>query len=423
MASVLIVDDLPAVHEMLESVINPVGHNSAFALTGQEALKIYKKNKFDVVLCDIAMQPMDGITLLKEIKAYDPQSTVIMMTGFATADTAVQALKFGAFDFLHKPFRVDELVKTINRAVDSKSQTADVPQHVMQAAMSAKEKEIAEIDCDVLVGESEEIQSINKLIDKLIGVSTPILIEGEVGTGKKSLAHYIHCKSKYNELPFKYINCAKIEAEAFTKSLFNDEGAPGTLFDGGTIYLHSIDVLPLDIQIKLSEALHAANNSYRLICSADKNLESLMESGKISDEFFFKIASLPISIPPLRERVDDIPLLIKEITLRTVNPHFKTVQIEFSYDAEEIMMKYIWPGNLTELTNVVFAITAAAKDTEIDVHHLPKRIKEPNRWSSLDDYLVESEKRYLSNVLNFCRNDKLKAADLAKVDKAKFDNL
>ena len=202
MPSVLIVDDLVSIHEMLEAVIQPTGFATAFATDGEKALARYKAEKYDLVLADIDMKPMDGITLLKQLKVYDPNSVVIIMTAYASTESAVQALKFGAFDYLQKPFRVDELIATLRRGIEFRKFQAE-----RAAAGVSSGAKPAEVE-NRLIGKSSKLTKLVAQVKKLATVRTPVLLIGENGTGKSSVAEILHSATGASETAFVRIDCS-----------------------------------------------------------------------------------------------------------------------------------------------------------------------------------------------------------------------
>lgn len=418
MASVLIVDDLPAVHEMLEAVINPCGFLSAFALSGEEGIKRYREGNIDVVLVDINMEPMDGITVLKELKAIDPNAVVIMMTGYSSTETAMQALKYGAFDYVQKPFRVEELVKTLHRAVDAhKMESAGAPAASDEAA---KEEERADFDvAGALLGHSEAIRKVKNNVKKLLEAHAPVLIQGEPGTGKRALADLIHKEGVGEDKPFKGIDCALADPEELRAKLVSPDGSPGELLQsvrGGTLLFHHIEEMPKDLQDMLAAVLQVTAKEFRFICSTSINLEGKLAHGKLSEDLYFKIATLPITMPPLRERREDIPVLVEDILKKTRNPSVNTDQIEFSRDAEKILNEYPWPGNITEMSNMLTSLVAATTQRVISADDLPEHIKNISEWPTLQDYLSRQKDIYVARVLHACNNDKEWASKIAGVE-------
>ena len=222
MPSVLIVDDLISIHEMLEAVIQPTGFATSFATDGEGALALYKAEKFDLVLADIDMKPMDGITLLKRLKVYDPSVVVVIMTAYASTESAVQALKFGAFDYLQKPFRVDELIATLRRGIEFRTLQAE-----RSAQVGATAQRGADLDSR-LIGGSEKITRFKAQIRKLAATRTPVLLLGENGTGRSTVAEVLHAASGAPDSAFVRIDCALASPEKLREGLLGSAGAGGS---------------------------------------------------------------------------------------------------------------------------------------------------------------------------------------------------
>ena len=220
MSSVLIVDDLVSIHEMLDAVIQPTGYSTAFATDGEKGLTRYKEERFDLVLADIDMKPMDGITLLKQLKAYDPTAVVIIMTAYASTESAIQALKFGAFDYLQKPFRVDELISTLRRGIEFRDF------QVKRAHSAAPDVDSADLEARV-VGSSPEMVKLRQQIKRLAAARTPVLLQGEAGTGKDAIVELLHSSSAEDGAPLVRIDCGLSSEENFVRGLMGENGAGG----------------------------------------------------------------------------------------------------------------------------------------------------------------------------------------------------
>lgn len=413
MPSVLIVDDLVSIHEMLEAVIQPTGFSTSFATDGEKALVRYKADKFDLVLADIDMKPMDGITLLKQLKLYDPNAVVIIMTAYASTESAVQALKFGAFDYLQKPFRVDELIATLRRGLEFRKFQAE-----RAAAGPASGAKAADIESR-LIGKSTKLTKLVAQVKKLATVRTPVLLIGENGTGKSSVAEILHAASGAPETALVRIDCSLSSEANFRDGLLGQNGEGGAWVKqakGGTLFLQHLQCLSEVVQKELVSVLRNTAHGFRLICTTGDDLEKLVDEGKFHDELFYRVASLPVHLPPLRERADDIPMLVKNIASQAANPLFDANLIEFTDDAMAVMMAYHWPGNLTELSQVVSKIAATTETRVITSKQLPLRLKELKHWPTLTDYLSGQEKQYIDMVLHATRGDKTVAAKVLGVD-------
>ena len=417
MPSVLIVDDLLSIHEMLEAVIQPTGFATSFATDGEKALVRYKAEKFDLVLADIDMKPMDGITLLKQLKLYDPNSIIIIMTAYASTESAVQALKFGAFDYLQKPFRVDELISTLRRGIEFKQFQSE--RALTGLVPNAKAEDLE----SRLIGQSVTIKKLIQQIKKLAAVRTPVLLQGENGTGKIAVAEILHAASGAPEAQFVRIDCSLSSEASFREGVLGQNGSGGTWVQqakGGTLFLQHLQCLSLTVQKELVSVLRNTAHGFRLICTTTEDLEKMSDDGRFHDELFYRVASLPVLMPALRERPEDIPLIVKKYSSQAANPHFDANFIEFTDDAMAVLTAYHWPGNLTELFQVISKVAASTETRVITSSQLPLRLRELKHWPALAEYLAGQEKQYIDLVLHVCRDDKAAAAKVLGVDIAKL---
>ncbi|MFY9926211.1 MAG: response regulator [Opitutaceae bacterium] len=417
MPSVLIVDDLISIHEMLDAVIQPTGFSTAFATDGEKALIRYKAEKFDMVLADIDMKPMDGITLLKQLKQYDPNSVTIIMTAYASTESAVQALKFGAFDYLQKPFRVDELIATLRRGIEFREIQA---QRTLNSAGAGIKLDDVE---GRLIGKSPQIKKLIQQVKKLAVVRTPVLLIGENGTGKSSVAEILHSATGADLAHFVRIDCSLSSEKSFRDGLLgqNGEGGPWTRdAKGGSLFLEHLQCLNAGVQQELVSVLRNTSHAFRLVCTTTDDLEKMVDEGKFNDELFYRVASLPLQMPALRDRKQDIPVLVKHFTSRATNTIIDTNLIEFTDDAMAVLTAYHWPGNLTELYQVVSKIASTTETRVITSEQLPLRIRELKHWPTLVEYTAGQEKQYMDRVLHACRGDKAVAAKVLGIDVSRF---
>ena len=419
MPSILIVDDLISIHEMLEAVIEPTGFSTAFATDGEKGLARYKAEEFDLVLADIDMKPMDGITLLRNLKIYDPAAVVTIMTAYASTDSAIQALKYGAFDYLQKPFKVDELIKTLKRAIEFREATRNRASGMTQSVSSD------DIEGQI-VGRSPPVRRLTQQIRKLVESRTPLLLQGEIGAGKGPIAEVIHHTRNPEEAPLVRIDCSLSSDEGFRAGLLGENGSGGSWIGearGGTLYLENIQSLPEAYQTELVSVLRGRSAEFSLICSSTVDLEHLVDEGRFNDELFFRVAALPLIVPPLRDRTEDIPLLIKSLLAKSANPLFDGNQIELTKDAIQTMTSYYWPGNLAEFNQVVSKVIASSESRLISSRQLPMRLRDLSDWPSLEDYVTGQEKEYASMVLHTCRNDVEQAARILQCDPARISTV
>jgi len=419
MPSVLIVDDLLSIHEMLDAVIQPTGFTTSFATDGEKALVRYKAEKPDIVLADIDMKPMDGLTLLKQLKLHDPNAVVIIMTAYASTESAIQALKFGSFDYLQKPFRVDELISTLKRGLEYKQFSSDRAGTSAPPFAAAKSADLE----SRLIGSSPKFKKLLQQIKKLSAVKTPVLLQGETGTGKTTIAEALHAMGAAPESTFVRIDCSLSSEGNFREGLLGEGGVGGAWVKqakGGTLFLDHLQCLPLAIQKEFVSVLRATAQGFRLICTTSEDLEKLTDEGKFHDELFYRVASLPVVLPPLRDRVDDIPVLAKHFAAKATNPLFDASLLEITDDAMEVLKTFEWPCNLTELQQVVTKIASTAETRVVTSQELPMRLKEVKKWPSLADYLAGQQKQYVDMVVHACGDDKAKAAKVLGIEVAKI---
>jgi two-component system response regulator HydG len=413
MPSILIVDDLISIHEMLEAVIAPTGYTTAFATDGEKGLARYKAEKYDLVLADIDMKPMDGITLLKQLKAYDPTAVIIIMTAYASTESAIQALKFGAFDYLQKPFKVDELMQALKRGLEFRRtvierEATGTPPTVQAGDFEAR-----------LPGTSPKIIRLIAQLKKLATAHTPVLVSGEPGSGQEIAAELLHAARTVPGSPFVAIDCRENDLASVRAGLLGQNGTGGTWVQrakGGTLFLQHLQCLHKEAQAEMISVIRNNAHVCRLVCATEEDLEKLAEEGGFNEELFYRVAALPVHMPPLRERTEDIPILLKEAAAKVSNPQFEARLIEFSDDAMAALLAYRWPGNQVELSQTISRIVAATPTRVITAAQLPLHLRELKDWPVLSDYLYAQEKDYVTRALQACGGDKVKAAKVLGID-------
>ena len=419
MPSILIVDDLISIHEMLDAVIQPTGLATAFATDGEKALARYKAEKYDLVLADVDMKPMDGLTMLRQLKLYDPTVVVIIMTAYASTESAIQALKFGAFDYLQKPFKVDELISTLKRGLEFRRIALE--REAQAGAVGAvKAGDFAAR----FPGDSEVIKRLQAQLRKLANASTPVLVSGEMGTGHEIVAELLHSAVPPETRPFVSVDCRQSSVADMQSGLIGTGGLGGKWVQqaaGGTLYLGNLQCLSQEAQEQLVSVIRHHALKFRLICATEVDLEKLTEAGEFNEELFYRIATVPVQLPPLRDHLADLPQMIKDIAARSTNPRFDARLVEFTEDALITLQAYRWPGNSAEFTQFISQIIATVDARVVTSAQLPLRVHNLQDWPNLADFLAGQQQQYVARVLAACQGDKARAAEVLDVDPATLD--
>jgi len=430
-ACVLVVDDEEAHNDICCRLISSMmGLTAISAGNGNEALEMIEKYSCDIILLDLRMPGMSGMSVLRKVKEEHPEIDVIIMTGFGTIESAVEAMKLGARDYISKPLNLSELERTIREVVNSRPRIAET--------RSDRDKGGKDYDFFGIVGESPQIKHICELIVKVSGTDSTVLIQGESGVGKELVARAIHRNSERANAPFIPVDCGAInpnliESElfghvkgAFTNAYTSREGLLQAA-KGGTIFLDEISEIPIDIQVKLLRALQemevkpvgstrVEKVDARIIAATNRDLVKAIAEGKFRQDLFYRLHVVPIAVPPLRERKDDIPLLMNHF-LRKLSSGRKAVK-KVSDEAMEILKAYPWPGNVRELENCAEQIFALMSGDEVRAEDLPEHIRlqrphsvEESEASSMEEW----ERKAIESALREANGNKRAAARKLKI--------
>ena len=449
MSTILIVDDEPRILLLLQSLLKTNGHVVHTAQDGATALDIVRKGGIDITVTDLRMSPMDGMQLFREIQKLTPQMPVILLTAYASVETAIDAMKSGVFDYLTKPFRVDDMLACLKRAEEKIARNAST-------ATTLGADHPLRYQFENLIASSPVMKSVCDTIQKVGPTAATVLINGESGTGKEVVARTIHQSSPRASKPWVAVNCAALpeqllESEmfghvkgAFTGAYSDKEGLFETA-NGGTLLLDEISSMPLVLQGKLLRVLqeHEIRRvggtktvpvDVRVIAASNTNLEQAVLKGTFRSDLYYRFAVITIDIPPLRERTDDIlPLALHFV--RTETPKGMRIPA-ISGDAVAALSAYNWPGNVRELENAMrHALTFLQPDGDITADLLPPKIRsfkpaeipaEPGAVSlgaglstsntSLKSFLKQKEREYIEHILVTTNGDKEKAAETLKVN-------
>ena len=368
-AKILIADDERAITDGLSAILSDEGYTVDVAVDGQKALERLSTDAYGVILADLKMPKLDGLALLKEMQQREIHTECIIITGQATVDSAVQAMRQGAYDYIEKPLnseKLNRLKALIPKAVDK---------FVVKQTNRALTSELANLThYGELTGQSEQMRSIYQLIEAVAPSTASVIILGESGTGKELVARALHNKSDREKGPFFALNCAALPKDILENELFGHEKGAFTgstnekqgafeLAHGGTIFLDEVAEMPTDIQVKLLRALESRqvrrlggkkeiSVDIRVVAATNKDLEKALADGELREDLYYRLAVVPIYLPPLRERVGDIKLLANEFLIRYSRQNNKKVNA-FDDAAWEWILSYNWPGNVRELKNAV----------------------------------------------------------------------
>ena len=429
---ILVVDDESSMRHMLRLVLEREGYELVEAVDGEEALELLSKDPFEVMLCDIRMPGMDGLSLLQQVRERFPHITMIMMSAYGTIDTAVKCLKQGAYDYISKPFKTDEVVLCLKKAEERLE--------LQQENKRLKNRLENNGGAWELIGESAGIREVIRIVDQVAESSLPVLITGETGTGKEVVARALYRKSELRNGPFVSVNCGAISPSLMESELFGHvkgaftgaererEGLFGAA-DGGVLFLDEIGELPLDLQPKLLRVLQEGEVrkvgdtkpvrvNVRIIAATARDLHEEVEKGRFRDDLFFRLNVVEIRIPPLRERKEDIPLLAEHFVRRVAVKEGRDVPV-LNPKAIERLQTYQWPGNVREMLNFMDKTMIFLQGKEITSEALPWELRRENRSQQNDFSLKEAirrmEKEYIRKALNATNGNKTMAAKLLEI--------
>ncbi len=383
MPKILVIDDEMIVCESCKRILEEEGYEVETALSGKEAFDKMKTSPFDIVITDLKMPGIGGMEVLKTFRKEYPDSIIIMITGFSTVETAVEAMKLGAFDYIPKPFTPDEVSIVVKKAIEKKS--------LMLENIYLRQELQEKYGFHNIVGKSKRMQEIYRIIAKVAMTDSTVLIYGQSGTGKELIARAIHFNSPRRDKQFVPVDCAALSENLLESELFGHvrgsfTGAVTTkpgLFevaDGGTVFLDEVGNISLSIQAKLLRVLQereftpvggtkAKKVDIRLIAATNKDLEKMIKEEVFREDLYYRLNIVPIYLPTLKERQEDIPLLAVHFLKKYAEEMGKTIR-GFTPEAMEKMMKYPWPGNVRELENMVERTVVMIDDEMVRMEHL-----------------------------------------------------
>jgi two-component system response regulator PilR (NtrC family) len=439
---ILVVDDERSMREFLEIMLNKEGYHVRTAANGKDALGLAEKELFDLAILDIRMGKMDGIETLSHMKELSPETVVLMITAYASTDTAIHAMKQGAYDYITKPFKIEEIKMTIRKALEKKS--LETENTLLRQVIEDRYR------LGTIIGKSEKMRAVFDLIKKVAPTKTNILLSGESGTGKELVAKAMHYNSPRKDRPFVVLNCGAIpenllESEvfghmkgAFTGAISNKRG----LFEaagGGTIFLDEIGELPLGMQVKLLRVIQdreftrlggtePVRVDVRIVSATNKEIEEAVRQGEFREDLFYRLNVIHLKLPPLRERKADIPLLAQHFLSLFSAELGKDIR-HISPKAMEVLMDYGYPGNVRELQNIIERAVALEGANVLTVQNLLSYMDEqpdlrrggidleiPQDGIDLEQIVENLEKTLILKALKRARGIKKRAAELLHIN-------
>jgi DNA-binding NtrC family response regulator len=432
---ILIVDDEAIARENLEHILQKDGYDVVTADSGIAALKRLSKTEFDLVMTDLKMKQVDGMEVLARTKEQYPNTEVVMLTAYATLSTAIEAMQKGAYHYIPKPYKIDEVRMIAKRALEKKGLKDEI--------------RVLKRDCyrgtgvPFIIGKSSKMQELVELVGQIAPTDCNVLIFGETGTGKELFARAIHYQSGRAEERFLAFNCGAFTEELLTNELFGHEkdaftGATTTKIglleaaNRGTVFLDEIGDMPASMQVKLLRVIEEKSLlrvggtqpikvDIRLVAATNKDLNKEVETGGFRKDLFYRLNVVSLRLPPLADRRDDVPLLAHHFLGRYAEAQEKTIE-GFSDEAMEVLMNYEYPGNIRELENIVERAVVLCNEAEILTKHLPQELgqytlKVYRQSSRQFPTLEENEVEYVSWILKQVDGNKTRAAEILGIDR------
>ena len=438
---ILIVEDEKSMKEVLKILLDGEGYDVTASVDSLDAINLINKDIFDVVITDIRMPKINGFEILKKVRELSPSTIVIMITAFGTTESAIEAMNLGAYDYIHKPFKIDEIRVVIKKALEKRELKAEIS--------LLREKIKTTYELGNIFWKSRKMQELLNVIPKIAQSSSNVLITGESGTGKELFANALHKLSQRNNKNFVAVNCAAfpeglLESElfghmrgAFTGAVHNKQGL-FEVADQGTIFLDEICDMPVNLQSKLLRVLE--NNTFRrvggttdikvdvrIISATNKNVKEAAAAGSFREDLFYRLNVVPLHLPPLRERKEDIPLLIEHF----IGKYSAAKKRKLSPETINLFVEYPWKGNIRELENIIERMVLLSDKEELTVEDVPKEMltskdhalslqEIDKKGIDLESIMDNIEKNYLLDSLKLTNGNKTEAAKLLNISFRSF---
>lgn len=389
--TILVCDDEEIMRDVLETILSSAGYKVELAKTGEEALEAYSQKSYDVVLMDVSMPGMGGLTALEELIKLDPEAVVLMITAFATFDTAISAWEKGARGVIRKPFQNEQILAFVAKGI--KSRRKEEERQTLRQVMTRSVKR------DAIIGRSDKMEDIFRLVERVAPARSTVLITGESGTGKELLAKAIHEASPRTEQPFVVVNCSNIPSELLESELFGHTKGAFTgavaakkgLFevaDTGSIFLDEIGDLRPETQVRLLRVIQEREFTplgdttqvkvdVRIIAATNVDLKEAVKTGTFREDLYYRLSVVPIELPPLRQRPEDILPLAQHFIRKYNDENLRTITENLSPEVLSLLENYYYPGNVRELENIIERAVVIAATDEITVECLRPEVRDP----------------------------------------------
>ena len=431
---VLVVDDEKLKRMTLRDDLRESNYDAIAVESPLIGLQLLQQEPFDVLVTDLRMPQMHGIEFLKRVKKEHPHITVIVMTAYASVETAVEALRFGAYNYIKKPFSSDELILMLDKLKALRGKT---PIENTQSSLKTSESNQEPSLFQTLIGKSQQIQEIFKIIPKVASADSNVMIYGEAGTGKSLLAKTIHLRSSRKHQPYVSLNCYGLTDDAIESELFGGESRQGKLqlANHGTLFIANIDTVPLDGQAKILAVLEDRKLAVgseteriavdlRIISTSRDNLKEKTKIGDFLEDLYYQLNVIPLFLPPLRERKGDIPMLINHF-LDIFSPH---ESIRIKPNAVNVLTEYSWLGNVSELEYIIERLVAVNNGTDISVEDIPIELKLPSSQkldntpslTSFHEIIKSTERELIAWAMRKTQGNKTQAARLLSMKPSTF---
>jgi two-component system response regulator PilR (NtrC family) len=439
-ASILVIDDEEIMREILEALLTREGYHVRLAASGAEGMELAKSVPFDAAIVDVMMPGMDGLAALEELKKLDEELPVLMITAFASVETAISAMKRGAFDYVTKPFKNDEVLVVVRNAVERRQLKAE--NTALRQTLQAQQQSFSGI-----IGRSPRMKQVFDLIIQAAPSRSTILITGESGTGKELAARAIHSNSSRSDRAFVTVNSGNLPSDLLESTLFGHVKGAFTgavypkkglcdLADKGSIFFDEIGNIPLETQAKLLRVMQerefmrlggmeTIKVDVRIIAATNCDLQQMVQEGRFREDLFYRLHVISLYLPPLRERKEDIPVIAHHFLAKYSEENRKP-GLELTAAALDLLMEYDWPGNVRELENVIERAVVLTSGPRIDTDLIPDNVRSSPRFHiprfvvppegiSFKDVITSVEKRLIEETLEAAGGVQKKAAELLKI--------